>query len=392
MRSFYHKYVTNLLYNLAITTLQAITDRPRSSNFSDSCHAQSFSASVFPQAASIIARPDFFMEQCMTSVTFDIPLKINVSLGEATPPSFNVTRTDLTLEGLERVEIDKNYVNRQGYQADFLGASVSLPVLNLDQIKNAAKNIAAVAGQDNTVLHYHHFSIVMNRRRQLAYYTAVNIDGAMSKNPERKGDKWYFDPRIAESEQIGGDLYARNQLDRGHLVRRLDPAWGDNKEALWANNDTFHFTNCSPQHARFNQNSATWQGIENYLLHQLAQEGRRRLNIFTGPVLTEVDPIYRGVRLPLHFWKIAVYNDTNANLVAAAYLLSQEDLVKNVEGLEAFKPNTFQVKVDEIMERTELDFSHLLAFQVDLGRSSQLERSPMGDERILLKTLADLVM
>src|SRR4051794_17622294 len=146
----------------------------------------------------------------------------------------------------------------------------------------------------------------MNRRRQLAYMSAVNIDGTKSRNPTRDRDRWYYDPRIAESEQIGEELYVRNNLDRGHIVRRLDPAWGTASQALAANNDTFHFTNCSPQHANFNQNNDTWQGIENYLLGKATAAGRR-LTIFTGPVMTDDDPLYRGVRLPLHFWKIAVF-------------------------------------------------------------------------------------
>ena len=66
----------------------------------------------------------------------------------------------------------------------------------------------------------------MNRRRQLAYYTVVNIDGNRSSELSREGDRWFFDSRIAESEQIGEALYRRNALDRGHLVRRLDPVWG----------------------------------------------------------------------------------------------------------------------------------------------------------------------
>jgi DNA/RNA endonuclease G (NUC1) len=56
---------------------------------------------------------------------------------------------------------------------------------------------------DPTVLPYTHFSVVMNRRRQLAYYTVVNIDGNQSKDLSRGRDRWYFDSRIAESEQIG---------------------------------------------------------------------------------------------------------------------------------------------------------------------------------------------
>ena len=50
-----------------------------------------------------------------------------------------------------------------------------------------------------------------------------------------------------QSEQTGEEAYRDNPLDRGHLVRRLDPAWGASRdEAKRSNDDTFHFTNCTP--------------------------------------------------------------------------------------------------------------------------------------------------
>ena len=109
--------------------------------------------------------------------------------------------------------------------------------------------------------------------------------------------------------------------------------WGTPEAAARANADTFHFTNCSPQHEGFNQNDETWQGIENFLLDS-ARNNRRRLTVFTGPVMTERDPIYRGVRIPLRFWKIAVAKNNTEKLTVTAYLLDQEKLIS--AGLERF--------------------------------------------------------
>jgi len=324
----------------------------------------------------------------MSAITFDVPLRVTVELGlkQGKLPSSTAVATMQT--GLERVDIDPNYANRKGYDSNFLGISVPLPPLSEEQRRNAAKNNMASVGEDAAVLPYHHFSIVMNRRRQLAYYTAVNIDGSTSRKVDRSGDRWFFDPRIAESEQIGEDLYARNDLDRGHLVRRLDPAWGTANQALLANNDTFHFTNCSPQHADFNQNRETWQGIENYLLGQATAE-RKKLTIFTGPVLTEDDPLYRGVRLPTHFWKIAAFVKDGGALPVSAYLLDQTDLIA---GLERFDPNSWQVSVGEIIERTGLDFSALIRQEADLGSKDGLERTDAGLPRRRLTSLSQIAL
>jgi endonuclease G len=325
----------------------------------------------------------------MSDLVIEIPLRITISAGSPAPaaavaPTIAATQPAV---GLERVDIDPNYANRKGYSPDFLGVHVPLPTLTDEQRRNAAKNSMARPTEDNAVLPYHHFSIVMNRRRQLAYYTAVNIHGARSRTPRRTGDRWYFDPRIAESEQIGEDLYARNALDRGHLVRRLDPAWGSNNEALRANNDTFHFTNCSPQHANFNQNDETWQGIENYLLNKATAE-RKKLTIFTGPVLAEDDPLYRGVRLPLYFWKIAAMARVDGTLTVSAYLLDQKELV---DGLERFNADTFQVSIEEIQGRTGLDFAYLSASQVNLEAAPGLERAD-GMPRKALNRVSDITL
>lgn len=322
----------------------------------------------------------------MTVRTIEIPLRITVFMSthidQDEAPPYITTATES-----ERVDIDPKYANRFGYDPNFLGITVPLPVLNEEQRRNAAINSMAGPEEDKTVLPYYHFSIVMNRRRQLAYYTAVNIDGRNGRKPKRTGDRWYFDPRIAESEQIGEDLYKRNALDRGHLVRRLDPAWGSVNEALLANNDTFHFTNCSPQHERFNQNNDTWQGVENYLLGQ-AQEENKRLTIFTGPVLGEDDPLYRGVRLPVYFWKIAAFVKGDGTLSVSAYLLDQKELV---DGLERFDPDVFQVRVEEIIERTGLDFSPITGFQVDFTGDEGLESTETGLMRRRLSRVSQVL-
>jgi endonuclease G len=327
----------------------------------------------------------------MDEYVVEVPLRVTITLGprgRPTPPVVDAAAGEEP--GLERVDVDRNYANRQGYDPEFLGTRVLLPQLTDEQRRNAARNSMTRPGEDNSVLPYHHFSVVMNRRRQLAYYTAVNIDGTRSRSPKRSGDQWYFDPRIAQSEQIGEDLYRRNDLDRGHLVRRLDPAWGTAKEALSANNDTFHFTNCSPQHANFNQSNDTWQGVENYLLQQ-ATQARRRLTIFTGPVLGEDDPLYRGVRLPLFFWKIAVFIKRDESVSVSAYVLDQTELIEQEIGLERFNASSFQVEVREIIERTGLDFSHLVADEGPLERAPGLERD-RGFARKPLASVSDIVV
>lgn len=297
-------------------------------------------------------------------MTFTIPLNITVRVGDGTAVTLPTAGAAIA-PAEEAARPRSYYQGYAGYDPNFLGVAVRLPVLTDEQRRNAAKNSDAAAGDDPTVLPYTHFSVVMNRRRQLAFYTVVNIDGSQSTGLSRDGDRWYFDSRIAESEQIGEELYRRNALDRGHLVRRLDPVWGT--AAGRANDDTFHFTNCSPQHERFNQGQDLWQGLENYILNN-ADARNRKVTVFTGPIMDDRDPVYKGVRLPLAFWKILVYARSGGSLAAAAYVLEQGRLVQDMLGFEAaFDPGTFRVTLDHLHDRSGLDFDYLKAAELPLS-------------------------
>lgn len=252
--------------------------------------------------------------------------------------------------------IDPDYGMRSGYDAAFLNLALPLPVLSAD------------TGLATAPLPYHHFSVVMHRKRKLALFTAVNIDGGAADQPRRDSDKWILDPRIPLTEQTGEDVYRNNDLDRGHLVRRLDPAWGPKSVA--AVDDTFHFTNCAPQHHEFNAGQTLWLGLEDYVL-QNAVTADLKVSVLSGPVLDDDDPQYRGVALPLQFWKIVAMMRTDGKPSVTAYLLSQESLLdefrtEEVSGMlpESFSYGayrTFQVPVRRIESLTGLDLTPYIA-------------------------------
>ena len=172
-------------------------------------------------------------------------------------------------------------------------------------------------------------------------------------NVKRSKDKWYYDPRIDQKYQMGPATYSKNDIDRGHLVRRRDPVWGD--AAKEANKDTFHFTNCSPQHKNFNQK--TWLELEDYLLNN-ADNSKLKVTVFTGPIFRADDMLYRGVQIPAEFWKVAVIVKKDGKLSATAYLQSQKNLLDDLEFAYG-KYKTYQVPVSKIEALTGLDFGNL---------------------------------
>ncbi|MCI0388640.1 MAG: DNA/RNA non-specific endonuclease [Acidobacteria bacterium] len=322
------------------------------------------------------------------TATWTIPLEVSVRLGGMgaggagqQEPGAGVDEEPAPVS--EAVQIDRNYSNRRGYNPNFLpGHAVPLPRLNASQRAIAARRLNVHSGQDPFELKYQHFSLVMNAERRMAFFTAANIDGATWINIDRDTGEpredaeatevWFDDPRIRRDAQCNQSLYDRQRprrvFDRGHLVRRQDPAWGTPARAKKANADTFHFTNCSPQESRFNQQVRYWQGIESYVLDNAKAE-REKVTVLTGPVFAEDDPRYRFVNVPLSFWKILVRVE-NGQLLATAMLAEQSRLLPPSlpENLsddfsedfdDTSRIDEYQTTVAEIEHLTGLDFGEL---------------------------------
>jgi endonuclease G, mitochondrial len=310
-------------------------------------------------------------------LSIKIPLTLDVTLPHG---SVAALRVELPTPTPDIESIDPDYRTRSGYDAAFLGVPLALPVLTVD------------ADLATEPLPYHHFSVVMQRKRKLALFTAVNIDGGKADQPRRDRDKWILDPRIPVSEQTGEDVYRDNDLDRGHLVRRLDPAWGPKSAA--AVNDTFHFTNCAPQHHEFNAGRTLWLGLEDYVL-QNAVTADLKVSVLSGPVLDDDDPQYRGVALPLQYWKVVAMMRKDGKPSVTAYLLSQESLLDEFrtartpgtlpESFSYGAYRTFQVPVRRIAGLTGLDLvQYIAADPLERFETTGLPRELVKLEHILL--------
>ncbi|CUH95832.1 hypothetical protein P22_1917 [Propionispora sp. 2/2-37] len=249
-------------------------------------------------------------------------------------------------------ELDLEWFERStGYDSRFLGKNFEVP---FPKLRADLKQDVAPLKNGGTILHYTHFSIMMSKSRCLAFYTAVNVDGSQLVDVEREKDRWYFDPRIDQKYQYGPELYNDNDIDRGHLVRRRDPAWGS--AAAKANVDTFHFTNCSPQHKSLNQK--TWLELEDYILEN-ARNRHLKVSVFTGPVFRSDDILYREkFQIPAEFWKVAVMVKENGQLSATAYLQTQKQLIVSLQFAYG-KYKTYQVPISKIEALTGLNFNKL---------------------------------
>lgn len=282
----------------------------------------------------------------------------------------------LLKSGAEALRLDTHYENRNGFNGDHVpGITV-----DLRRITSRVQDLIAPlheksAGTAVGELRYENFSVILNKARRFALLTATNIDGESYVKIDRKtgkraeppaeGETWYSDSRVSASYVVVQDFYTEwsHLFDRGHLTRREDPNWGDNAER--ANRDTFHFTNCTPQHWKFNQSKSFWQGIERYVLEKgiLATSRKNPLTVLQGPVFDENDEWADEVQVPSAFWKIVVWKG-KGGLKAVALLANQTKLLNIVRGSEPLSDGDsdvqhFQISIATVEKRTGLDLASI---------------------------------
>ena len=287
--------------------------------------------------------------------------------------SSSTTKTDSSTTSKVEDPAVLAYSDRMGYDADFVKTDDFKIELN-DLLKNVKTKLTTLKYPETGnkyFLKYHHFSVAMNKERNMPLLTAVNIDGGKTVENNRENDKWVLDPRLDKTHQLGGDYYKNNNLDLGHLVRRLDPVWGD--VALKANEDTFHYTVCAPQHK--NLNRVTWLSLEDYILKNTDIEDLK-VSVFTGPVFSDRDFSYRNAFLPLQFWKMAAVIKKDGTPSVSAYILSHESFLGDMgekalvgdSGFGEFK--TYQISLEELEGLTNLNLSKLKKYDPLFGTRS----------------------
>ena len=350
---------------------------------------------------------DAWVEQTGAHASLVVPLRIPIDLVTNNAPTSPDRRAvggpaPLQLQSglpVEAVHIDQTTLgSRPGYDPNFLGSgSLSVP---LPKIPASLKSkVATLKGKPSqSELKYFNYSVVMNQDRKFAFYSAVNIDGDQQQDVgKREGDSWLRDPRIDAAVQMGDEFYGKqstleadrtkNPFDRGHLVRRLDATWGKTvAEAKTHGDDSFHFTNCTPQFWAFNQGKQLWAGLEDFT-RDIVLKDKRKMIVINGPIFdgpdastgglpepsgaSHPDPSFGGVKIPKYFWKLMVVVRSGKRSVTA-FVMSQRDQILGIdriqeaaifEALSAAQVKVFQVSVADLTKFTKLDFGTLV--QVD---------------------------
>jgi endonuclease G, mitochondrial len=266
-------------------------------------------------------------------------------------------------------DIDRDYSGRAGYEAAFLGGGVEVPLPRADGRR-------LTPGALSVTLKYHQFSIRLHRRRKLAAFAAINIDGALrTVHADRSDGVWEIDPR-APDDQCRQPAY-RMPFVRAPLVAASDVGWGGERRAVLGAADTVHSSNCVPLHAQLYRN--WWSGLEERVL-EVAPVLDARLSVFAGPVLHPRDPLLREVQVPLAYWKVVAWRERGYGLRSLGLLLRQDAPLRDAIDASAQIPGVrldpelpdqperargYHAAVGRIARMTGLHFGELATEAVD---------------------------
>ena len=357
-----------------------------------------------------------------------VPIDIDVNVGTYAGPT-PVPPVDRSVgprpgpSPVEKVDVDQtDYPKRNGFQPNFIGKgklAVPLPTLT------GAKFGKVFKKGNSTELRYWNYSVALNRDRCLAYFSAANIDASRFRGTrDAAGDTWYNDTRVPDDLQIGKSFYKKqktfeadrseNPFDQGHLTRRGDLQWGaDDAEAKRNGDDSYHYTNCGPQHWQFNQNNAAsglWFRLEELAVQ--AAGGKGKLCIINGPVFDAPlskpgsdgrlrldikgarvkDGSFGKIQIPKQFFKVFAWKAGN-DLRAKAFVVTQEDLLDTIDRyypaekkpsvLTDLEVRLYQVRITDLQNLTTIDFGSLSQHDTPVGQESLhlLEGLPIENER-----------
>lgn len=285
---------------------------------------------------------------------------------------------------IKKVELENtyDYSKCKGYNEKFLGIKIPMPRPKGDWLKYVAK----LKNVDESILKYHYFSVIQHAVRKMPIISAINIDGNPDLRLDRteREDVWLRDRRMDYDMQLNDAFYKSSGFDRGHLSRREDANYGATAEIAKEYADlTCVYTNACPQVPRLNRstNSGLWGKLEKVILEKGVEKetGKySKITVLNGPIFSKNDRYYKGIQIPMEFWKIILWFGEGGKLRATAFKLSQETLVESIDFEKlGFDTNTefkeYRVSIKSLEDKTGLDFSRLLkydTFKFDDGEES----------------------
>lgn len=212
--------------------------------------------------------------------------------------------------------------------------------------------VTSTTGQ---LVHHTYYSLSYSEAHEQAEWVAYELTRERVQGTVPRSNNFRMDRRVRTRSSKYEDFH-ESGYDRGHLV----PA-GDMKFAPRAMDETFYYSNMSPQKNEFN--GRIWNQLE-MQVREWAEE-HEHLYVVTGPVLhmplEHIGP--NRVSVPSHYFKVLL-DLREPDLKAIAFLMPHRELegplsdyVVSVDSLEAFTGlDFFYTFPDSLMRELEAAF------------------------------------
>lgn len=212
-----------------------------------------------------------------------------------------------------------------------------------------------VASQRNQtrVIRYGSYTVAYHLEWQQPQWVAYRLDAERLRNVVgRKGYTFREDPFLGDCTLDNQDFKGTG-YSRGHLK----PA-ADSKSSAQAMQESFYYTNMSPQLPSFN--SGIWNTLEMWV--RRVAEKTDMLYVATGPCFLENPQEHMGhkkVPVATHFYKAILKRD--GDKWNAVGFVVPHDLARKA------KPWEFTMTVDSLEKLTRIDFFPLLPDSIELA-------------------------
>jgi endonuclease G len=325
------------------------------------------------------------------NVSVNISTRATAALFQGTAQALSAAaRSEEDLLEVKKVELENavDYSQCNGYDENFLGIKLPIPKPK----KSLQKFVAKVNGTSRPILDYHHFSAIHHSVRKMPIISAINVDGnpALRKDETKREDVWLRDVRLDMEVQLNDKFYAKSGFDKGHMSRREDANWGKTAaEAKEFADLTCVYTNACPQVPELNRSNrdGLWGKLEKVILEKgaIKEKGKfAKISVFNGPIFSEDDRFFKGIQVPMEYWKVIFWFNEKGELQATGFKLSQADLVDDIDFEKlGFDNNAefkeFRCSLKLLTKLTKLDFSPLEKFDTFSGADEE-ELLPVESE------------
>lgn len=224
------------------------------------------------------------------------------------------------------------------------------------------------------------FALEWNAKLRHATWVAFRWDSLTSVENTSRGGNWQWDPEIPLDQGAVSESDHKNDgFDKGHIMASSDRLYCED-----ANEQTFYYSNISPQMSTFNQ--GFWETLES----KVRSWGRRTsqgsldtvyvvkganlnnlLIDFTGlvagndgiiPVVDSEGLSPKGLAVPAYYYMALLTVKNGMYNSIGFYVPHSEDLPKNPEIVDLQK---YAVTIDELEAYVDVDFFHNLPDAVE---------------------------